>query len=151
MNLMISNMSWYVCLFPRCIFRCYFGAEHPMELFSINLHVIMLPGSLYSRISWVEFKETCSLLSFSEPIFPIAWNSENFYLEGTLEGPDFIESESEAVRCEATCLSQSAWVSNLCDPLWLKEAGDLAWFLMLSQKDWGSLNLLGSPSYRELG
>lgn len=135
MNLMISNMSWYVCLFPRCIFRCFWEAEHSMELFFINLHVIMLPDSLYSRIGWEEFKETHSLLSFSEPIFPVAWHSENFLPGRTLVGPDFIERESEALRHEATCLSQSAWVSNLCDPLWLKEAGDLTWLLMPSQKD----------------
>lgn len=115
MNLMISNMSWYVCLFPRCIFRCFWEAEHSMELFFINLHVIMLPDSLYSRIGWVEFKETHSLLSFSEPIFPVAWHSENFFSWRDLSRPWFYRAgewgpETWSNLFKSECLNlKSVW------------------------------------------
>lgn len=109
---MISNMGrTRVCLFSCPISRSFWWADHSMELLlSMNLHVLMLSDFLYPGIGWVEFKET-----YSQSLFSLLPEIQRiFYLEGTLAGPDFIEEEREALRHEATCLSESPWLSNAC-------------------------------------
>ena len=68
----------------------------------MSVHVVMLPDVLCPGIGWAEFKETYSLLIFSEPVFLLPESLRIFDLKGTSAVPAFKEQESEALRHEAT-------------------------------------------------
>lgn len=89
------------------ISRYFFGAGYSLELFLfMNLCFCAARFSVTrDRLGGVKGAIPCSV---SQSLFSLLPQIQRiFYLEGLFTGRDFIEEESEALKDEATCLSQS--------------------------------------------